>query len=162
MDSTPREGPLARLSGALALAGGGLVVALAIVVTGSVLKRWATNEGLNGDFELVQTGLALAVFAFLPYCQARRGNIMVDTFTGRLPLPVQRAIDGVWDVVFAGVAGLVAWRLALGAMDAFSSNTTSMVLALPIGYAIAACAAMAGLLTVICIATAFDRFRSPR
>jgi TRAP-type C4-dicarboxylate transport system permease small subunit len=162
MDPTPREGPLARLSGALALVGGLLVVGLAVLVTGSVLKRWATNEGVNGDFELVQTGLALAVFAFLPFCQARRGNIVVDTFTMRLPLRVQRAIDGVWDLVFAGIAGLVAWRLALGAWDAFRSNTTSMVLALPIGYAIAACAGMAGLLCVICLTTALERFRSPR
>ena len=28
---------------------------------------------------------AIAVFAYLPYTQARRGNIMVDTFTSWLP-----------------------------------------------------------------------------
>ncbi len=162
MDPTPRDGPLARLSGWLAILGGLLVVGLSLLVTGSVLKRWTTDQGVNGDFELVQTGLALAVFAFLPFCQARRGNIMVDTFTARLPLRVQRALDGLWDLVFAAAAGLIAWRLAEGARDAFTSNTTSMVLALPIGYAIAACAAMAGLLAVVCLLTALERFRSPR
>jgi hypothetical protein len=28
---------------------------------------------------------AIAIFAFLPYRQARRGNIVVDTFTSGLP-----------------------------------------------------------------------------
>lgn len=162
MDPTPSEGPLARLSGMLALLGGLLVVGLSLLVTFSIVKRWATNEGVNGDFELVQMGLALAVFAFLPFCQARRGNIFVDTFTLRLPVRLQRALDGLWDLVFAGIAGLLAWRLALGARDAFTSATSSMVLGLPIGYAIAACAAMAGLLALVCLATALERFRSPR
>lgn len=159
MDSTEREGALARLSGWLALAGGALVVGLAVLVTASVLKRWATDEGLNGDFEMVQMGLALAVFAFLPFCQVRRGNLMVDTFTARLPDAVQRGLDAVWDLVLAAAAGLVAWRLSAGAADAFSSGTNSMVLALPIGYAIAACSGMAALLAVVSVVTALRRLR---
>jgi len=163
MSNPPRpEGPVARLSGLLALAGGALVVGLALLVTGSVLKRWATNQGVEGDFELVQAGLALAVFAFFPFCQARRGHIVVDTFTTWLPVRAQRALDGLWDLIFAGVAGLIAWRLSLGASEAFASRTTSMVLGLPIGYAIAAASAMSGLLALICVVTAIERFRTPR
>jgi TRAP-type C4-dicarboxylate transport system permease small subunit len=162
MDPTPHEGPLARLSGWLAILGGLLVVVLSLLVTTSVVMRWTTDRGVNGDFELVQMGLALAVFAFLPFCQARRGNIMVDTFTGWLPLGAQRALDALWDLVFAGVAGLIAWRLALGAADALRSGTTSMVLQMPVGYAIAACAVMAGLLAAVCVMTALLRLRSPR
>jgi TRAP-type C4-dicarboxylate transport system permease small subunit len=160
MEPTEREGAPARLSGWLALAGGVLVVGLSILVTASVVKRWATDQGVNGDFELVQTGLALAVFAFLPFCQVRRGNLMVDTFTNRLPGAVQRGLDALWDLVLASVAGLVAWRLSAGAADAFASGTNSMVLALPIGYAIAACAGMAALLAVVSVVTALDRLRS--
>ena len=33
---------------------------------------------------------AIAVFSFLPYCQARRGNIVVDTFTTWLPAALNR------------------------------------------------------------------------
>jgi TRAP-type C4-dicarboxylate transport system permease small subunit len=162
MEPIPREPSLNRVAGALALAGGLLCVGLALLVTGSVLKRWATNQGIEGDFELVQISLALAVFSFLPLCQARRGNIMVDTFTAGLPLRAQRALDGVWDLVLAGVAGLIAWRLALGAMDSLRTGTTSMVLGLPVGYAIAACALMAAFLAVVAGLTALERFRSPR
>ena len=34
----------------------------------------------------MQIGLALAVFAFMPLCQLRGGNLFVDTFTDRLPV----------------------------------------------------------------------------
>jgi TRAP-type C4-dicarboxylate transport system permease small subunit len=147
----------ARIARVLALAGGFLLVGLAGLVTASVVMRWAGGEGVNGDFELVQMGLALAVFAFLPLCQAHRGNVMVDTFTTRLPARLQAAIDALWDLVYAGFAAFVAWRLSVGAAEALTSHTTSMVLALPIHYAIAACSAMAAFLALICVLTALRR-----
>jgi len=145
----------------LALLGGFLLVGLAGLVTMSVLMRWILGEGVNGDFELVQMGLAVAVFAFLPLCQARRGNVMVDTFTQWLPGSVQAVIDALWDLLYAAFAGFIAWRLSVGAWEALSSHTTSMVLALPIHYAIAVCAAMAGFLAVIAVLTAIHRVGDP-
>ena len=158
--SPPDHGP-ARIARVLAIAGGILVVGLAGLVTASVLMRWLGGQGINGDFELVQTGLALAVFTFLPLCQAHRGNVMVDTFTNRLPLRLQYVLDALWDVVYAAFAGFIAWRLAIGAMEAYTSRTTSMVLGLPIHYAIGACAAMAAFLSLICGLTAVRRSRQP-
>jgi TRAP-type C4-dicarboxylate transport system permease small subunit len=137
--------------------GGVLLVALATLVTASVMMRWLGGQGVNGDFEMVQMGLALAVFAFLPLCQAHRGNVMVDTFTTWLPASVQAALDALWDLVYAAFAGFIAWRLAIGAWEAFSSRTTSMVLGLPIHYAIGGCAGLAGFLAAICLLTAIRR-----
>lgn len=156
----PRS-PLHRLARTLAIAGGLITVALSLVVTASVLARWLANSGVKGDFEIVQIGLALSVFAFLPLCQSRRGNIMVDTFTTRLPDIVQRGLDAFWDLVLGGFAALIAWRLWLGAGEAMSSNTSSMVLALPIGWAIGACSVMAGLLALVSVLTAVERLRAP-
>ena len=162
MPETPAPPPpdahgAARMARVLALLGGFLLVGLAGLVTMSVLMRWILGEGVNGDFELVQMGLAVAVFAFLPLCQARRGNVMVDTFTQWLPGSVQAVIDALWDLLYAAFAGFIAWRLWVGAWEALSSHTTSMVLALPIHYAIAVCAAMAGFLAVIAVLTAIHR-----
>ena len=167
MPETPASPPLpdlgaARLARVLALGGGLLLVGLAGLVTTSVVMRWFGGPGVNRDFELVQMGLAVAVFAFLPLCQARRGNVMVDTFTLRLPAALQAALDAFWDLVYAGFAAFIAWRLAIGALEAFSSGTTSMVLALPISHAIALCAAMAGFLAVVAVLTAVARLRSVR
>ena len=55
------------------------------------IGRWLLQlRPINGDFEMVQMATAIAVFSFLPYCQARRGNIVVDTFTSWLPRAHQR------------------------------------------------------------------------
>ncbi|HEX2137868.1 MAG TPA: TRAP transporter small permease [Microvirga sp.] len=151
----------ARVARILALLGGFLLVGLACLVTASVLMRWLGGQGINGDFELVQMGLALAVFAFLPLCQAHRGNVIVDTFTARLPERVQAGLDVVWDLVYAALAGFIAWRLAVGAWEAYASRTTSMVLGLPIHYAIGASAAMAAFLGLIAVLTAIRRARVP-
>lgn len=159
-DISPPDHGAARIARVLALAGGLLVVGLALLVTTSVVLRWLGGQGVNGDFEMVQMGLALAVFAFLPLCQAHRGNVMVDTFTSRLPARVQVAVDALWDLVYAAFAGFIAWRLSIGAIEAFTSHTTSMVLGLPIHYAIAGCAGMAAFLALICILTALRRART--
>ena len=155
------EGPLS-VTRPLAIAGGLLMLAMALMVVVSVVMRWLISYSVPGDIELVQIATALAVFSFLPLCQLHRGNIMVDTFTTGLPRRVQNALDALWDLVYAGMAAIIAWRLALGAYDTIRSNTVSMMLALPIGWAIAACAAMAVLLMLVALTTAFALLRRAR
>lgn len=147
---------LARL---LALFGGALAVCLALLVSISITLRALGLGGVRGDFEFVQMGVALIVFAFMPWCQARRGNVMVDSFTTRLPPRFQAALDALWEVVFAGMMALIAWRLGAGALEAARSTTTTMVLLLPIAPAIAACAILAGFTALIALAMAIVRFR---
>jgi TRAP-type C4-dicarboxylate transport system permease small subunit len=147
---------LARL---LALFGGALAVCLALLVSISITWRALGLGGVRGDFEFVQMGVALIVFAFMPWCQARRGNVMVDSFTTRLPPRFQAALDALWEVVFAAMMALIAWRLGAGALEAARSTTTTMVLLLPIAPAIAACAILAGFTALIALAMAIVRFR---
>ena len=146
----------------LAIAGGLLMLAAAVMVTISVTMRWLTSQSVPGDIELVQIATALAVFTFLPLCQLHRGNIVVDTFTNWLPQAAQRGLDAFWDLVYAGMALVIAWRLVIGAYDTVSSNTVSMMLSLPVGWAIAACAVMAVLLAAVSVGTAIKLLRAPR
>ena len=146
----------------LALAGGALMLAVATVVTASVLMRWLAGDGISGDFELVQIVTALGAFAFLPFCQGRRGNVIVDTFTRDLPRRVTRRLDATWDLLYAAIIAILSWQLVLGAHDAFASQTTSMVLGIPLGYAIAACAIMGVFLTLIASVTAARLSKSGR
>jgi TRAP-type C4-dicarboxylate transport system permease small subunit len=150
------------LTGPLAIAGGLLMLATATIVVVSVTMRWLTSNSVQGDIELVQIATALAIFSFLPLCQGHRGNIMVDTFTAWLPKRAQAALDGLWDLVYAGMAALIAWRLTVGAYDTIRSRTVSMMLGLPVGWAIAACAAMAALLAVVAVITAWVLLRKRR
>ena len=149
-------GPIDRLARGLAVFGGMVMLATAAMVTVSVLMRWLFKSGISGDFEMVQIATAVAVFSFLPLCQLGRGNVFVDTFTLKAPAWFNRGLDALWDLVYAGFALLIAWRLGFGAYDAIASHTSSMVLAIPIGYAIAATAIMA-LFLVLATLTAFRR-----
>ena len=156
----PEHSPVARAARALAIVGGLLSVASALLVTTSVTLRWLGFGSINGDFELVQIGVALSVFCFLPLTQARRGNIMVDTFTGWLPLRVQRAMDAFWDFVYAGFMALTAWCLMNGARDALASGLTSAMLGLNLWPVFAAAVLLILLLVVTAIDTALQLLRS--
>jgi TRAP-type C4-dicarboxylate transport system permease small subunit len=153
------RGPLLTLTQTLAVAGGMLLLAVAGMVTVSVVMRWLISTSVPGDIELVQIATALSVFAFLPVCQAARGNIVVDTFTNWLPVRARAALDALWDLVYAAAALIIAWRLAIGAADTIRSHTVSMMLGLPTGWAIAACAVMAAFLGIVGIATALRLMR---
>ena len=57
------------------------------------VSAWALDLGvgpINGDFELVEAGVAFAIFAFLPLCQISAGHASVDIFTAKLPTRINR------------------------------------------------------------------------
>jgi Tripartite ATP-independent periplasmic transporters, DctQ component len=166
--------PVERLSGVIAILGGLLALAVAFLVVASVLGRWlsgvpfavqiAGSLGLtlgpiNGDFELVQMATAIAVFAFLPYAQARRANIVVDTFTNRLPRRVNALIDAFWDLIYAGMIGVLTACLVVGTIEHYRSGQTTMLLQLVVWPAIAISAALCLLLTCVALATAARSIR---
>jgi TRAP-type C4-dicarboxylate transport system permease small subunit len=148
-----------QVSSVVAVLGGVLLLAIAGLVVVSVIGRSAMNAPVNGDFELVSMGAAIAIFTFLPYCQARRGNIFVDTFTGWLPARANASIDAAWDLVYAGVMGVLAGCLVEGAIEHYRSGQTTMLLQLPIWPAIVASAALMILLACVALTTAVKRVR---
>ncbi len=143
----------------LAFAGGAILVAVALLVTASVLQRWLAGAPIAGDFDLVEAGVALASFAFLPICALRRRNILIDSFTTRLPIRLQGALDGFWSLVYAGVAAVLCWRLLVGGLDTVASGTTSMMLGLPVGWVMVACSLSLGFLAVAAVRAAVADFR---
>ncbi|MCO6415918.1 TRAP transporter small permease [Siccirubricoccus sp. KC 17139] len=135
-EEIPPRGPVARLGTALALAGGTVLLATALLATASVLRRWATAQPIPGDFELVSLGSGLAVMGFLAQGTLTRSNILVDSFTTWLPARVNRAMDAFWTLVWLGVAAVLAERLLVGARETLASGTTTMVLGLPTWWAV--------------------------
>ena len=150
---------LDRLMGVSAALGGLLAVGVATLVVVSVLGRWLFYLPVRGDFELVRIATACAVFAYLPYTQARRANIMVDTFTQRLPPRVRDAMDAFWDLVFAACMGACAYSLYLGAFDARENYETTSELQLQMWPFILLCAGLCALLAATATATAFLKVR---
>jgi TRAP-type C4-dicarboxylate transport system permease small subunit len=153
-------GPLERLTAAVAVVGGLLALAVAVLVCVSVLGRWLFNAPVNGDFEFVKMATALAVFTYLPWTQIRRGNIIVDTFTSWLPARATRALDAFWDLVFAACMGFCAVGLAEGAWEALRSGETTMQLQLAVWPVIGLSALLCGLLACVALATALALLRA--
>jgi len=144
---------LERLTGPIAIFGGILALGVAGLVMLSVLGRWLFSMPIEGDFEFVKMATAVGVFAYLPYTQARRGNIMVDTFTGWMGQGARNRLDAFWDLAYAAFMAMCAGGLFLGARDAFQTGETTMQLQLAVWPAIALCALLCALLVLTCIGT---------
>jgi TRAP-type C4-dicarboxylate transport system permease small subunit len=143
-----------RLTGVIAVAGGLLALSVAVLVTVSVLSRWLFRAPIDGDFEFVKMATAVAVFSFLPFTQARRGNIFVDTFTSGLSAAIRNSIDAFWDVAYGSFMGFLAIALTLGTLDAIRSGETTMQRQLPIWPSIGISMLLCALLAITAFLTA--------
>jgi TRAP-type C4-dicarboxylate transport system permease small subunit len=126
-----------RIAALAALLGGLLLTAIALMSVASIVARSLGLQPIQGDFELVQVGLAICVTWLLPWCELQGGNIVVDFFTARLRKSRQRRLDAIGAFLFAVAIALVAWRTGVGAVSLKAANETTMLLAFPlwIGYA---------------------------
>lgn len=115
-----------------ALLGGVMLILLTLVNVWSVFSDVAFNAPLLGDVELVELGVAMAAFSFLPYCQLHDANVTADIFTA--------GASRFWVSVFALIAAVVAlgfsllllWRMWLGMGDYMTYEETTATLQIPI------------------------------
>jgi TRAP-type C4-dicarboxylate transport system permease small subunit len=116
----------------LALAGGLVMTGLMLMSIASIAGRWLLSKPLSGDFELVEIGSGLAIFLFLPACQLRGANVIVDFFTTGLSRRIQSWLDAFGALLYTVVAALFAWRLVYGGLDYVSYGERTMVLGVPL------------------------------
>ncbi len=134
----PPRGAVARLCLALAMLGGLSLLFVSGLTTLSVLLRWLTGQPVRGDVEMISLGSGVAVLGFLAYGTLMRSNILVDSFSSWLPARVNATIDAFWSLVWALAALLLARGMAIGAIEAFHTHTTTIgLLGVPIWWVIA-------------------------
>ncbi len=150
---------LDRACRALAVAGALILVALSLVTVVSVIGRYLFGRPIHGDFEMVEMGCAIAVSLFLPYCQLRLGNVIVDFATVRAPQVVKRALDVFGCLLLCAMGALLAWRLSLGGYDLYRYNDQTMVLAINTWIAYAVVVPCFALLAAAGMATAWRAAR---
>lgn len=92
---------------------------------------------IPGDFEIVEAGMAFAVFAFLPLCQLVGAHASVDVFTQALPPRADRVLRAAIEIAFAAVLVLVAWQLFEGMESKRRSGQTTLLLQYPVWWAYA-------------------------
>ncbi len=142
---------LERLARLVAIAGGVLLIGVVLMTVISVLGRYLLGAPIPGDYEITELALGIAVFAFLPYCHARSGNIVVEFFTGRLRARHKTALATVHHIAFTLVAGLITWRLFVGGVHKLRDGETTLFLGIPLHWAYFPALLGAGLLTAICV-----------
>ena len=141
-----------------ALAGGFVLVILIVMTTLSIIGR-AVNDlmhteffaqnftgfaqglldlgvgAINGNYELLEAGVAFAIFSFLPICQLYGAHATVDVFTSFLPARTNRWIVAFWEVVLAAVILLIVVQL-FGGMERYLRNgQTTLFLQFPVWWA---------------------------
>ncbi len=166
------------LARVMAILGGlvltGLIVMTCLSITGRWLNgmlnadaldgagwaAWLLALGIgpiNGDFELVEAGMAFVIFAFLPLTQLSGGHASVDIFTRILPDGVNRWLTVAWAVLFAAVLILIARQLWLGTSDKMRYGETTYLIQFPIWWAYAAALVGAGVAAITAVFVALAR-----
>lgn len=118
----PAGRALHRIAVILAIFGGILSCAMALIVTVSVIGRYLFSKPIPGDYDIVGILCGCAIFAFLPYCQLKRGNVLADFFTQNAPPRIKAGLDGFGNMLFLVAIVLFTWRLYYGMLEMRQSS----------------------------------------
>ncbi|WP_246590141.1 TRAP transporter small permease [Marinobacterium ramblicola] len=108
------------------------MLALAFMTVVSIIGRSTIGVSVEGDYELVEAGLGIAVFLFLPECYVKQGHVVVDLFTAHCRLVTIRRLEAISDLLFTLVAVVLVWRMSLSGLEAYDYMEQSMILELPL------------------------------
>ena len=97
----------------------------------SLIGRNTVGWTLVGDVEISAFVAGAAVALFMPWCQFKRGNIIVDFFTNQASTLTQNRLDRLGALLMGLVMALMTWRTALGGLNAWRSGSGSMMMGLP-------------------------------
>ena len=122
---------LFQASRGLALFGGAVILAVAIMTSISVSGRFSLSMPIPGDIEFIELGTSTAVFAFLPYCQLMRGNVIVDFFMTRAPIRAKTLMDALGCLLYLIAGVLLTWRLIYGGIDMYKYSELTLTLGIP-------------------------------
>jgi len=122
---------LGRAAAFCAILAGLLLTLITLMTCVSIIGRNTTGTTLVGDFELTGVAAGAAIALFLPWCQLRRGNIIVDFFTSRASGRTIAGLDRLGALLLAFVMALLTWRTALGGLSAWQTQSATMMLGFP-------------------------------
>jgi len=120
-----------------ALAGGVILVAIMLITSVNVgafgldvLARLvgANVSGLPGYEDFVSLAISCAAMMFLPYCQLKRGHVVVDLFANLFPKAVQRGLDKLWLFTVLCMCIFLAYWMYVGMLETRSDGVLTPIL----------------------------------
>jgi TRAP-type C4-dicarboxylate transport system permease small subunit len=114
-----------------AIVAGVLLTAITLMTCASLIGRNTTGDSIVGAFELTGVAAGAAIALFMPLCQLRRGNIIVDFFTARVSAAVNDKLDRFGTLLLVVIFSLLAWRTTLGGLNVYSANSETQIMGFP-------------------------------
>jgi TRAP-type C4-dicarboxylate transport system permease small subunit len=171
-----------RLARITAMIGGLVLIALIVITTLSIIGRSAskwlhsdTAERLlgsfaqtlldlgigevNGSYELLEAGVAFAIFSFFPICQLYGAHATVDIFTSRLSPRVNRVIAAFWEAALTAALILISVQLFGGVQRYYGNGETTLFLQFPVWWAYAASFSASVVTCIVALHCAVMRLR---
>lgn len=122
---------LENLAKLCAILAGVLLTTITLITCFSLIGRNTVGITLVGDFELTGVAAGAAIALFLPWCQVRRSNIIVDFFTARASAATNAALDRFGALLLGAAMALLTWRASLGGLNAWNTNSGTMMIGFP-------------------------------
>ena len=122
---------LEKLAKLFAILAGVLLTGITLMTCGSLIARNTVGVSIVGAFELTGVAAGAAIALFMPLCQLRRGNIIVDFFTATLRPATNDRLDRFGAVLLAAIFALLAWRTSLGGWNSYSTNSETQIMGFP-------------------------------
>jgi TRAP-type C4-dicarboxylate transport system permease small subunit len=129
----------------LALLGGWLLLAVALVTVLDALLRYFLGRPMRGTFEVTELVLAAVIFFGMPYTNLTDGHVSVDFLTSRLGSRTQGAIIAVNAGICAILFGFITVQMAFLATEFLATGRTTLTTRIPIFPCILPVTATAGL-----------------
>ena len=114
-----------------AIVAGLLLISITLMTCASLIGRNTTGDSIVGAFELTGVAAGAAIALFMPICQLRRGNIIVDFFTAKLSDKTNDKLDRFGTLLTVMLFALLAWRTTLGGLNVFSANSETQIMGFP-------------------------------
>lgn len=133
---------VAFIARSLALLGGLVLLVLIGLTCVSIVGRALVPldigiRPIRGIYDYTELGMAVAIFAFLPYAQLTDAHARVDLFQPFMSQRLNNALELVFNAAMLFVAAVGTWRLYLGMLDKQNFGETTLIAGLPVwhGYA---------------------------
>jgi TRAP-type C4-dicarboxylate transport system permease small subunit len=145
-----------------ALLGGLVLIALVVFTAAGAISNLLYNKPFTAEYDLAKYGVAIAAFAFLPYCQITYSNVTVDIFTERASKRAKAAMVVLSSVIAAAFAVLLFHQMWLGMFDFIEYREVMISIQIPLWTAFPPALVSLALLFVAAFMTASEGIRDMR
>ncbi len=144
-----------------ALVGGVLLIGIVAVNALSLAGLIVAGRPFPGDFEIVEVGVAVAIFSFLPYCQLTGANVTADIFTASAGPRLLTVLSALASLVAMAFAVFLLVQMYEGYLDFRLYEETTAIYQFPIWVAYLPILVSIALLIVATLITFVEAFRGP-